>query len=228
MRVLVIDDEPAFLVFVRAALEAAGIDYVAAESAEEGLALLGERTHGTFDLVLLDIGLPGKSGWDVLMEVRERGDEVPVIFVTSRTPLAERVRGLELGADDYVVKPVEFDELIARMHAVLRRRRALTPIDYGDVHIDLARRRVRRTGHDVSLTPREYDLLLALVQADGAVCTREDLLRVVWDLEFNPGTNAVDVHIGRLRKKIDRHGRMAIETVWGEGYRIVRHEPKGA
>ena len=225
MRALVIDDDPAFLLFASTALDEAGIECAKADSAREGLALLENPPEGPFDLVLLDITMPGRSGWDVLMEVREQGDEVPVIFVTSLSKTENAVRGLELGADDYLTKPVEFDELIARMRAVLRRRASLAPLQYGDLHIDLARRKVRRRGRRVDLTPREYDLLVALVRADGEVRSREELLRDVWDIEFNPGTNAVDVHLGRLRKKLDRHGRMVIQTVWGRGYRILK--PQG-
>ncbi|MEM7305168.1 MAG: response regulator transcription factor [Planctomycetota bacterium] len=225
LRALIIDDDSDFLVFISTSLDEAGVDHVTAPNAEEGLRILDDEASGTFDIVLLDVTMPGRSGWDVLMEVREKGNEVPVIFVTSLAMVEQRVKGLELGADDYLVKPFEFEELIARMNAVIRRRNSLAPIDYGDVHLDLVRRKVKRAGNAIDLTPREYDLLVALVRADGEVLSREDLLREVWDIDFNPGTNAVDVHLGRLRKKLDRHGRMLIETVWGEGYRIRRAEP---
>jgi len=120
------------------------------------------------------------------------------------------------------VKPVEYDELLARLDAVVRRRRSLPTIDYGDLRMDLARRRARRGDAPLELSPREYDLLMALVQADGEPLSREELLRDVWDMKFDPGTNVVDVHIGRVRKKLNRLGPSMIETVRGRGYRAVR------
>jgi DNA-binding response OmpR family regulator len=222
MKVLLVDGDAGFREFVRLALEAEGIEHELASDGDAALALLEARDPGAFDVVLLDIELPGPKGWDLLLAIRERDDEVPVIFVSGLERVEDRVRGLRLGADDYLVKPIEFEELLARMDAVGRRRRSMTPIEFGDLTLDLARRKALRAGHAAHLTPREFDLLLALARAEGAVVPRAELLRDVWDLDFDPGTNVLDVHVGRLRKKIDRHGLPLIETVRREGYRLVR------
>ena len=133
----------------------------------------------------------------------------------------ERVRGLRMGADDYVVKPFALDELVARIETVVRRRKALRPIEAGDVRLDLNRRQVFRADQEVVVSPREFDLLLALTQAEGEVLSRSDLLRNVWGIEGEPSTNLVDVHIGRLRRKLDAFGPELIKTVRGQGYRLV-------
>ena len=224
MKILLIDDDPDFRDFAKVALEESGIEFESADDAEAGLSRLGEGTGGEFDLILLDVEMPGRSGWDLVTDLRERGNEIPVIFVTGRESVDEKVKGLKLGADDYVVKPIEFEELIARIEAVVRRRRSLAPTEFGDLKLDLSKRKVRRGGAAVHLSPREYDLLLALVQANGDLITREALLEDVWDMRFDPGTNLLDVHIGRLRRKLDKHGRPAIQTVRGKGFRLVRHE----
>jgi len=225
VQVLVIDDDPEFRALAAVALDDADIEYVAAEDAEEGLRILKQSGQGRFDLILLDVQMPGASGWDLLLALRDDGNEIPVIFLTGLEKVEERVKGLRLGADDYVPKPVEFDELVARMEAVLRRRQSLSPIEFGDIHVDMARRKVVRAGNRIDLSPREYDLVLALIRSNGALMSREELLREVWDMDFDPGTNVLDVHIGRVRKKLDRHGRPSIETVRGQGYRMKRHEP---
>lgn len=221
MNVLLVDDDPDFLLFTTAALEDAGMRYESAHSAEQGLAVLDEQPAGTFDLILLDVQMPGAPGWDVLTEMREKGDETPVVFVTGNEALADRVKGLRLGADDYVVKPIEYEELIARIEAVVRRRREMSPLVFGDLTLDLARRKADRGGARIALSPREYDLLFTLVEARGEILSRDQLLQKVWDIPFDPETNVVEVHIGRVRKKVDRHGRPMIETVRGEGYRAV-------
>ncbi len=222
-RILLVDDDDEFSRLTSLALGRAGIESTIAASAEKALETLRAQPGGYFDLILLDITLPGSSGLDFLFEIREAGSETPVIFVSARESVPDRVKGLRAGADDYVTKPVAFDELLARIDVVLHRRRALAPIEFGDVKIDLAYRKVERAGHSVPVSPREYDLLLALVRGNGEVMSREALLREVWDLEFSPSTNVLDVHLGRLRKKLDRHGRPLIQTVPGEGYRAIRH-----
>jgi two-component system OmpR family response regulator len=226
MRVLLVDDDPAFTQFAIAALEQADIAYATAGGAEEGLARLRAEDAG-FDVILLDIGMPGRTGWDFLLEIREHGDEIPVIFVTGNEDVEDRVRGLRMGADDYLIKPVQFEELVARLEAVLRRRRALVPIQFGDLVLDLSRRKAERNKRPVDLSPREYDLLLRLVRAGGRIVSREQLLREVWDGELAPDTNVVEVHVGRVRKKLDRHGRPLIETVGGVGFGAVGHVAQG-
>ena len=220
MRILVVDDDPKLREYVAAGLTESGTECATASDGESALELLG-RDPGSFDLILLDVMLPAKSGWELLDDLRERGQETPVIFVTARDTVEERVKGLKLGADDYVIKPFAFSELLARIEVVLRRRRTLPPIHVRDLRLDLAKRAVIRGGQRVDLSPREFDLLLALVRADGGTLSRAELLRDVWGFEREPETNLVDVHIGRLRRKLDRHGAPVIETVRGAGYRIA-------
>jgi len=225
MHVLLVEDDPDFRLVTKHALASSGIEVTSADTAEEGLQLLRERPPGTFACVLLDVVLPGRSGWDLLLEIREEGDEIPVIFVTGQESLEERVRGLRMGADDYLIKPIEYEELAARIEAVLRRRRELADVVFGDLRLDLGRRRAHRGDARIELSPREYDLLLVLARAGGEVVPRERILGEVWDIPYDPGTNVLDVHIGRLRKKLDHTGPPLIRTVRGEGYQLVNHPP---
>ena len=220
MRILIVDDDPKLRSYVCAGLGQSGIESVPAPDGETALAVLAEDTRG-FDLILLDVMMPAISGWDLLLDLRQRGRETPVIFVTARDSVEERVRGLRLGADDYIIKPFAFQELLARIEVVIRRRKALPPVEVGDLRLDLARRNARRGEHSIDLSPREFDLLLALARAEGEVQTRTELLREVWGIEGEPSTNLVDVHIGRLRRKLDAVGTPLIQTVRGEGYRLA-------
>jgi DNA-binding response OmpR family regulator len=220
MRLLIVDDDPKLRNYVCAGLEQSGIEGVPAPDGQSALAILEDDTRG-FDLILLDVMMPEITGWDLLADLRERGRETPVIFVTARDSVEERVRGLRLGADDYVIKPFAFQELIARIEVVIRRRKELPPIEVGDLKLDLARRQARRGDKAIDLSPREFDLLLALVRAEGRTLSRSELLRDVWGIEGEPSTNLVDVHIGRLRRKLDAHGPSLIHTVRGEGYRLA-------
>jgi two-component system OmpR family response regulator len=219
MRVLVVDDDPKLRDYVRAGLTESGYACECAADAEEAVETLRQDVRG-FDVILLDVMLPAMSGWDLLERIRESSRETPVIFVTARDTVEERVKGLKLGAEDYIIKPFAFSELLARIEVVVRRRKALPPIEFRDVRLDLVSRGAVRNGSKIDLSPREFDLLLALVRADGRTLTRADLLRDVWGFEREPETNLVDVHIGRLRRKLDRHGPTLISTVRGEGYRI--------
>lgn len=221
VRVLIVDDEPDVCQYLSALLTSAGVESVLAHDGAQAIKLIGEHQQGYFGLVLLDITMPGTNGWDLLTSLREAGDEVPVIFVSGLDSAEQRARGLRLGADDFVVKPFAFDELLARMEAVLRRRRSLAPLCIGELMLDLRRRKTERCGNSVDLSPREFDLLLALAQSPGATYTRAQLLYDVWDMDSDPGTNLLDVHLGRLRKKLDRYGRPAIQTVRGGGYRLA-------
>ena len=228
MRALIVDDDPDFAEVLRLGLSAEGVECSATGDGEGAQALLAEHPAGHFDVILLDVQMPGSDGWDLLYELRQAGNETPVIFVTGLERVEQKVKGLALGADDYVVKPIAIPELKARLDAVVRRRETLAPLDYGELRLDLARRRVERDGKRVELSPREFDLLYALVRAKGELVTRADLLRDVWDLEFDPGTNVLDVHIGRLRRKLDRHGRPLIENERGQGYRVLARRPDEA
>jgi len=221
LRVLIVDDDAEVRRVLEIGLQSSGFDCASAADGESAAQRLAESPAGHFDAILLDLVMPGKDGWQLLESLREAGRDIPVIVVSGKQKVEEKVRCFRLGADDYIVKPFEIEELVERIGAVVRRRLALSPIEIGDLHLDLAQRKVLRSGKPVALSPREFDLLMVLSRAKGEVLSREDLLREVWDITFDPGTNLLDVHLGRLRKKIDRHGRPAIQNVRGEGYRIV-------
>lgn len=223
MRALLVDDDADFRTFCRLALRGADIEAEECPDAITALDVLDARGDGAFDVILLDLEMPGASGYDLLYDIREKGDSLPVIILSGRGEVQERVKGLRGGADDFLVKPVDADELLARIDAVVRRRNSLAPLEYGELHFDLAQRRVKRDGEACHLSPREYDLLLRLAKGGGQTVKRDDLLADVWDLGFDPGTNVLDVHIGRLRKKLDRGGQEPmIETIRGVGYRLRR------
>jgi len=145
-----------------------------------------------------------------------------VIFVTARRGVEDRVKGLRTGADDYLLKPFEFDELLARIEAVARRRAAVPVLVFGDLRIDVARRIVERAGERIDLSPKEFDLLRMLAEAKGRTVSRTELLNVVWGIRFDPETNVVDALVARLRRRVDRRGTPMIETVIGEGYRLAQ------
>jgi len=151
MRLLVIDDDPKFRTYISAGLRESGVECETAEDGQAALDVL-QKNERSFDLILLDVMMPKRDGWEVLMDLREKGRETPVIFVTARDAVEERVKGLQLGADDYIIKPFAFAELLARVEAVVRRRKALLPIEYGDLKLDLATRAVWRGGR--SIDPR--------------------------------------------------------------------------
>ena len=222
-RILIVDDEPAIVRGLEDNLRFEGYETLAASSGEQGLArALGEAP----DLVLLDVTMPGRSGWDVCRELRQRGLDVPIIMLTARGEEADRVRGLELGADDYVTKPFSLRELLARVRAVLRRpgpRRKFEELAFGDVRVHRRGRRVTRAGREVRLTRKEYDLLVYLATHPGDVVTRERLLDEVWGYERFPTTRTVDTHVLRLRRKLeaDPDRPRFIHTVHGQGYRFV-------
>lgn len=220
MRVLIIDDDPGVRRYIQRVLERSEIEPVAADGPEAGRAALAEA--GTpFDVMLLDISMPGQTGWDFLSELREQGDQTPVIFLTAHHTVQERVRGLRMGADDYILKPFEGAELVARIEAVVRSRESLPVLTIGDLRIDLARRVVELAGSRIDVSPREFDVLGELAMARGEVLSRADLLERVWDIRFDPGTKVVEVQIARLRRKLGREEGAVIETVVGEGYRIA-------
>jgi len=179
---------------------------------------------GPFDLILLDVMMPGQTGWSFLEELRARGDETPVIFLTARHEVAERVQGLRLGADDYILKPFDFSELLARVDAVQRRHRP-SQVSIGDLIIDLEGRVAHRGDRRIELSQREFDVLVALARARGRVISRDELLRRVWQIDFDPGTNVVNVVVARLRAKLGRKECPLIRTVVGEGYMIAEQGP---
>jgi two-component system alkaline phosphatase synthesis response regulator PhoP len=222
MRILIVDDEPAIVRGLEDNLRYEGYETLAATSGDEGLArALGEAP----DLILLDVMMPTRSGWEVCQELRRRGVDVPIIMLTARGEEVDRVRGLELGADDYVTKPFSLRELLARVRAVLRRpgpRQKFEELALGDVRVHRRGRRVTRGGREVRLTRKEYDLLVYLAEHQGDVVTRERLLDEVWGYERFPTTRTVDTHVLRLRRKLEAdpdHPRL-LHTVHGQGYRL--------
>jgi two-component system OmpR family response regulator len=216
MRILVIDDDPKFRTYISAGLRESGVECETAEDGQAALDLL-EKSERSFDLILLDVMMPKRDGWEVLFLLREKGRETPVIFVTARDSVEERVKGLQLGADDYIIKPFAIE-------AVVRRRKSLLPLEYGDLKLDLATRAVWRGGRALDLSPREFDLLRVLVSNADRVMTRAELLASVWGIHFDPETNVVDVHVARLRRKLEAHARPLIHTVRGEGYVLAAKE----
>ena len=216
MRVLLVEDDPTISDPLEAGLRREGFDVSVASSG--GAALTADPA----DLVLLDLGLPDLEGSEVCRRLRASSG-VPIIVVTARSDEVDRVMLLEMGADDYVVKPFGFRELVARIRAVLRRSAqdspaASTVIDVGSLHVDLRSRAVEFGGGPVALTPKEYDLLVCLASDAGAVKTREQLMREVWDENWWGSTKTLDVHVASLRRKLDPD---VVETVRSVGYRYA-------
>ncbi|MAB79652.1 MAG: DNA-binding response regulator [Planctomycetes bacterium] len=221
MRILLVDDDDRFRRFVTGGLSEDGHVIWAVPSIQEAWALVEAEGSGAFELILLDIKLPAQSGWEFLDELRDQGNETPVVFLTGQHSIEDRVRGLDAGADDYVIKPFALSELKARIRAVQRRRSGPKELVVGDLHIDVLRHRVARDGRPVDLSPREFDLLVALVEGQGSILSRGDLLSDVWGIEFDPGTNLVAVTVSRLRAKVDCVGAPMVQTVVGRGYRLA-------
>jgi two-component system response regulator RegX3 len=225
-RILFVEDEASIAEPFSRALRRAGFDPVSARTGREALAL-AERSEP--DLVLLDLALPDTDGRDVCRELRRRSD-VPIIMVTARGTETDRIVGLELGADDYVVKPFSGDEVIARIRAVLRRApggtRRPEPATVGSLHVDPAARRATLAGRELDLTRREFDLLALLVREAGRVVRREDLMSEVWDHNWFGSTKTLDMHVATLRRKLGddaAHPRW-IHTARGVGYRFAAPE----
>ena len=224
MKILIVEDEKKIAQFARKALEEQGFTVTVCHDGHEGY---DRVTHEAFDVVLLDIMLPGRDGLSILSNLRKQGNTVPVILLTARAELEERVEGLNAGADDYLTKPFFVDELVARIHAVARRtgEGQLSLIELGPVKMNLVTREVDVNSERIELTPREFNLLEVLLRSPGRVFTRAQLLERVWGYDFDPQTNMVDVNIRRLRKKValpkstHPHAGPLIETVRGVGYR---------
>ena len=220
MRILLVEDEAGIADFLRRGLESDGYTVTWAADGEEGeeLALSGE-----FDLVLLDLMLPGRDGLEVLASIRRSLPTLPVILLTARGQVEDRVRGLDSGATDYVTKPFSFDELGARIRAHLRRPDGDPPtrLEVGDISLDLVRRRVRRAGVEIPLSSTEFELLAFLARHPDHVLARRQILKSVWGYDHDPGTNVLGVYVGYLRKKLARSGSPApIETIRSVGYRL--------
>jgi two-component system OmpR family response regulator len=220
MRILVVEDEKKIATFVQHGLKECGFVVDVVYRGDEALDIILDH-H--FDAVVLDIMLPGRDGLSILRVLRERAISVPVLILTARGEISEKVEGLNLGADDYLAKPFSIDELAARVRALIRRYSGETLLRYrvNDLTLDLATRAVRRGNRRIDLTAREFSVLECLMRSPGRVFTRTQLCQHVWEYHFDPESNLVDVYIQRLRRKVDDGEPIKlIQTVRGAGYRI--------
>ena len=220
MKILVVEDERKIATFVQRGLKESGFVVDVVHRGDEALEIILEQA---FDAVVLDIMLPGRDGLSILRVLRERDNSVPVLILTARGEISEKVEGLNLGADDYLAKPFSIDELVARLRALIRRNSGESLIRYRvhDLSLDLATRAVRRGSRRIELTAREFSVLECLMRSPGRVFTRTQLCQQVWEYHFEPETNLVDVYIQRLRRKVDDGEPLKlIQTVRGVGYRI--------
>ena len=221
MRILIVEDDLEAGSAMQRGLADQGIE---AEHAPDGLAGLDLARKGGFDVMVVDRMMPRMDGVTLVETLRREGDETPVLFLSALGEVDDRVTGLRAGADDYLVKPYAFPELIARVEALARRRETgsvNTVLRVGDLEMDLIGRRVHRAGQELDLQPREFQLLEFLMRHAGQSVTRTMLLEKVWELHFDPQTNVIDVHISRLRSKIDKgFDRPMLQTVRGAGYRL--------
>ena len=220
MRILVVEDEKKIATFVQGGLKECGFVVDVVHRGDEALDII--LAHH-FDAVVLDIMLPGRDGLSILRVLRERANCVPVLILTARGEISEKVEGLNLGADDYLAKPFSIDELAARVRALIRRNSGETLLRYrvNDLTLDLATRAVRRGSRRIDLTAREFSVLECLMRSPGRVFTRTQLCQHVWEYHFDPESNLVDVYIQRLRRKVDDGETIKlIQTVRGVGYRI--------
>ena len=221
MRILIVEDEAKVAAFIRQALEEEGHAVDVACDGEAGLQFALDGLH---DLLLLDWLLPRRDGLDVCRAVRAAGHSVPILMLTARDAVSDRIAGLDTGADDYLAKPFALGELLARTRALLRRSMPGKPsvLQVGDLTLDPATRRVRRAERDIDLSAKEYSLLEYLMRQAGRTVSRTMITDHVWDFDFDSGTNVVDVYINYLRNKIDRsHAQKLIQTVRGVGYRLT-------
>ena len=220
MRILLAEDERDMKMLITKILKKEGYSVDSCFDGEEA----SEYLRGAdYDAAILDIMMPKKDGYKVVEELRNRGNEIPVIFLTAKDGIQDRVKGLDIGADDYLIKPFDFDELLARIRAMTRRRGAHTSsiIKIGDLEIDTAARSAKRGNRNIELSAREFSILEYLAANKGRVLSREQIESHVWNYEYEGGTNVVDVYISYLRKKIDAAGETKlIHTVWGTGWTL--------
>ncbi len=218
MRVLLIEDDQRLADLLATRLRREGYEASPCYSGTDGLEL---ADSGTFDLAVVDVMLPGIDGVALTSELRARGNRMPVLMLTARDTVADRVNGLRSGADDYLVKPFAFDELLARIEVLARRSAPTTVLSYGPVELDANARRVRVDGGEVELTAKEFDLLECLLRNSGRVMTRSELKEHVWDFGFDAQTKVVDLYVHYLRRKLGDAGDI-IQTVRGVGYAVGR------
>jgi len=225
VRILVVEDDERIASFLVKGLRAEGYAAIVVGDGADAEHLL-LRAAEPFDLVLLDLGLPGLSGEDVLRNLRRRDAALPVVILTARAEVGEKVHGLDLGANDYVTKPFAFEELLARVRAAVRSSTQPTASELavGDLRLDLFTKVAQRGGRRIDLAPREWALLELFMRHPTHVLTRARILSEVWEYDFDPGSNVVDVYVGYLRRKLNRPGLdPMLKTVRGAGYRLVEH-----
>jgi two-component system copper resistance phosphate regulon response regulator CusR len=218
MRILLVEDEPRMANVIAKGLREHAY---AVDVSGDGDAALYQTSINDYDLIILDVLLPKRNGFEICRDLRTSGDSTPVLMLTARATVDDRVEGLDAGADDYLTKPFSFRELLARVKALLRRETKLRPdiFQIGDLIIDSASHRVSRANQEVVLTAKEYALLEYLAQRKGQLVSRADIATHVWDESFDPFSNAIEVYMNRLRKKIDeRHSTKLLHTRRGEGY----------
>jgi len=218
MRILIIEDEKKTAAFLQQGLSENGFVVVVTYSGMDGLFLAGNQS---FDLIILDVGLPDLDGWQVLATLRKQGLTIPALYLTAHDLIEDRVKGLEIGADDYLIKPFAFTELLARVRTLLRRglTRPVEMLVAGDLELDLPRHKVVRAGQRLDLTTQEFTLLALLLRRQGEVLSRTLIAEQVWDMNFDSDTNVVDVAIRRLRRKVDDPFEVKlIHTVRRSGY----------
>lgn len=224
MKILIVEDEVKTGDYLKKGLQEAGFSVDLARDGADGLHL---ATSGEYALIVLDVMLPGLDGWSVIEGMRRAGHEFPVLFLTARDDVEDRVKGLELGADDYLVKPFAFSELLARVRTLLRRGRVREPetLRVGDLELDVLRRRATRGEQRIDLTPKEFSLLELLLRKHGEVLPRSLIASQVWDMNFDSDSNVVEVAMRRLRAKVDDpYDRKLIHTVRGMGYVLEARE----
>jgi len=215
-RILIVEDEPGMASFIDRGLTSRGY---ATKVCDDGASAIAIASDSDFDLVILDLGLPDTDGLSVLREVRRRGERMPVIILTARDDVSDKVEGLDAGSSDYITKPFKLDELLARVRVQLRDERSgeLTLLEAGTITLDIRTRKAMTGGEVVDLTAREFTMLETFMHHSGQVLSREQLLAHVWGYDYDPGSNVVEVYVRYLRRKL---GEDAIETVRGMGYRL--------
>jgi two-component system response regulator QseB len=218
--ILIVEDESRITDFLAKGLQSSGFTTTPASNSEDAAAI---ALDGSIDLLLLDLGLPGKNGLELLKDLRGQGFQAPVIILTARSDIDDKVAGFELGADDYLTKPFRFEELLVRIRARLRTsptaaEASASVLTLGNITLDLRTRRVSAGGNPIDLSAREFTLLETFMRHPDQVLSRQHLLDLVWGYDYEPGSNVVDVYVGYLRKKL---GNKLIETVRGMGYRLV-------
>jgi two-component system copper resistance phosphate regulon response regulator CusR len=223
MKLLLVEDQTKTAAYLRKGLQENGFVVDVAGDGEEGL---HRARGGDYDLLILDVVLPKRDGWSLLTALRQAGQQTPVLFLTARDAVEDRVKGLELGGDDYLVKPFSFVELLARVRSLLRRGPARQPdtLRVADLELDLLRHKATRAGQRLDLTPKEFALLALLARRTGEVLSRTLIAEQVWDMNFDSDSNVVDVHVRRLRSKVDVPFEVKlIHTVRGVGYVLEEH-----